>query len=383
MIQGYLESHVKEQIERSLYLKSLIPRKVYPELIGLADRCSRILDDNIGYLRFLLQQLELRNAGDVRDLYRSFRVAYRDIETVEYFGIPALHFQTDSSKFLNKFIFAIKDEINLPFVAPAVACFSNGYFWVHGTTNVMFMPIGEANSLLHLPDVFHELGHSTLFNRENDLRLEEIKITYSEIIRKITTYFENSYNKKQKRTGPPEVPMIIRHLHSQWKSWVNEFFSDLFACYTLGPAYTWAHLHLTTKKCDDVYKFEKPPVPQSHPSDDSRMKLLEIGLKKTGFSSEAQEIRSIWDCMPFVTSSSPIYEYQYAYPTSLMEDLAELVLKGMKKSEISILTPEILNKLDDKSIRKILNEAWKNFWKNPNFREWETTTLRTLNQSYA
>lgn len=381
MIRGYLASHVKEQIERSLYLKSLIPRKIYPELLGLADRCSRILNDNIEYLRYLLMELELRNSGDVRDIYRSFRASYRGIETVEYFGIPALHFQTDNSKFLNKLIFSIKNEINLPFVVPSVACFSSRYFWIHSTTNVMFIPIGEADSLLHLPDVFHELGHSTLFNRENDPGLEEIKKAYLDIIDKITTHFEGEYQKKERRTGPPQVPIIIRYLHSQWKNWVNEFFADLFACYTLGPAYAWAHLHLTTKKSDGVYQFEKPPIPQTHPSDDSRMSLLEIGLKKAGFSEDAEKIRSVWDRMPFVTSSNPIYEYRYAYPRSLMEDLAELVFRGIEKSDISILTPEMLNKLDEKSIRRTLNEAWRNFWENPNFREWEKNALKMLIQS--
>jgi len=380
MTKKYLESHIEEQIERSLYLKSLIPRPIdYPELVGLADRCSRILDENIGYLRYLLKELEPRNEEDVRDLYRSFRVAYRNIETIEYFGIPALHFQSADVKFLNKLVFRIQNEINLPFVAPSVACFSNRYYWIHGITNVMFMPIGEASSLLHLPDIYHELGHSTLFNKENDKRLVEIKNTYKEVIQRITHYFENIYHKKQRRTGPPEVPMLVRHLHSQWKSWINEFFSDLFACYTLGPAYAWAHLHLTTKKSDDIYKFEKPPIPQSHPSDDSRMKILVIGLEEAGFSNEAKEILSVWKSMPFATSSRPIYEYQYAYPNLLMQEIAKLIRKGIEKSEISTLTPERLDSLDTKSIRKMLNEAWNRFWLDSKaFREWETKTLESI-----
>lgn len=173
--------------------------------------------------------------------------------------------------------------------------------------------------------------------------------------------------------------MIVRHLHSQWKSWIDEFFSDLFACYTLGPAYAWAHLHLTTKKSDDIYRFEKPPVPQSHPSDDSRMKILEIGLEEISFSNEAKEILSVWKRMPFATSSRPIHEYQYAYPNLLMKKIAKLILKGIERSEISTLTPERLDGLDTKSIRKMLNEAWNRFWLDSRaFREWETETLDSI-----
>jgi hypothetical protein len=383
MIHGYLSSHIKEQIERALYLKSLIPRTIYPELASLADRCSRILEENINYLRLLLRILKDSEGEDIRDLYRSFRVAYREIETVEYFGIPALHFQTNSSKFLNKLIFGIQNEINLPFIAPSVACFSNGYYWIHGTTNVMFMPIGEPNSLLQLPDVFHELGHCVLFKKDNDLRLGEVKIAYSEIIGRITSHFEILRDKKRKSTAPSELPMIIRHLHSQWKYWASEFFSDLFACYTVGPAYAWAHLHLTTKKSDDIYRFEKPPLVQTHPSDDSRMKILEIGLKKIGFEDDAKTIRSVWDSMLFVTSSTPIHEYQYAYPTSLMEAFADLVLRGVEGSKIRVITPEKLEMLDENSIRKIFNDSWKMFWTQPNYLEWEKSKLNSLNQLYT
>lgn len=383
MIKDYLKSHIKEQIERSLYLKSLIPRPIhYPELTGLVDRCSRILDENIKYLRYLLNELEMRDdSDDIRDLYRSFRVAYRNIETIEYFGIPALHFQSDDVKFLNKLIFTIQNEINLPFVAPSVACFSNRYYWIHGITNVIFMPIGEASSLLHLPDIFHELGHATLYNKDNDIRLEEIKNIYKEMIDLITDYYEKLLAKKERKTGPQEILFLIKHIHSQWKKWINEFFSDLFACYSLGPAYVWAHLHLILKKSDDVYKFEKLLIPQSHPSDDSRMKMMEIGLRLNNFNTDTDEIIRTWNSMPFVTSSTPIHEYQYAYPKPLMEKIAELMLDGMKKSGFSILTPDELRKLDESNIRKILNDAWKEFWKNPNYIEWEKNTLDGLKRT--
>lgn len=383
MIKDYLKAHIKEQIERSLYLKSLIPRPIhYAELTGLVDRCSRILDDNIKFLRYLLNELEMRDdEDDIRDLYRSFRVAYRNIETIEYFGIPALRFQSDDVKYLNKLIFTIQNEINTPFVAPSVACFSNRYYWIHGITNVIFMPIGEASSLLHLPDIFHELGHATLFNKDNDIRLEEIKNLHIEIISLITNFYEELLARKEKKTGPQEIIFLIKHIHAQWKKWINEFFSDLFACYSLGPAYVWAHLHLILKKSDDVYKLEKPPIPQSHPSDDSRMKMMEIGLRLNGFDTDADEIIRTWNSMPFVTSSVPILEYQYAYPNPLMEKIGKLTLDGMKKSGFSILTPEELRKLDDSNIRKILNDAWKEFWKNPNYIEWEKNTLDRLKRT--
>jgi len=380
MNKSYLKANIIEAIERAKYLKNLIHRPIeYPEIIGLVEKCSSILDGNILYLNEMIDKVKEREENDIRDLFRSYRQSFRAIRTIEYFGIPALHYQTDDVKFLNKLIFKIHNEINLPFVAPCVACYSNKYYWIHGITNVVFMPIGEAGSMLHLPDIFHELGHATIFNKDNDYKLEAIKQTYEKLIDCVTSHYEHERNIRARQTGPEEIPLHIDHWHSQWKErWLDEFFSDLFACYTLGPAYVWAHLHVTTKTSDDIFHLEKPPIPQSHPSDESRMRVLENGLKLIGFIPELKEIIDLWEKMPFVTSSAPIHEYQFAYPKPLMKQIAELMLDGMKKSGFSILTPDELRKLDDSAIRKRLNDAWREFWRNPNYIEWEKRILSDL-----
>ena len=38
--------------------------------------------------------------------------------------------------------------------------------------------------------------------------------------------------------------------------WANEIFCDLFAIYTLGPAYAWAHFHLTARHESDPYEVQ-------------------------------------------------------------------------------------------------------------------------------
>lgn len=155
-------------------------------------------------------------------------------------------------------------------------------------------------------------------------------------------------------------------------------FSDLFACYTLGPAYAWSDLHLATKKSEDVYKLS-PFFPQTHPSDDSRMKMLLIGLNKLGFNNEATTLLSKWEKMPFVANIEPIIEYQYAYPHSLMEEVADLALEGLKEGNFLIMTPKRLGHLEKNNIVKILNEAWTVFWNDSvAFRDWEEKTVQKL-----
>jgi hypothetical protein len=382
-MKDYFRALILEQINRGLCLKKLIPHPLkYAELSSLADRCGRIIDETIGQLKFLLVELPKRDENDTRDIFRGIRRCAQNIELVEYFGISALYYETPEIGYLNKLAFRIHQEINLPLTPPSVACISTKYYYFHPFTNVIFVPVGESNFLLHLPDVFHEIGHEVLFNMENELRLKKVKESYFSAIERITNYYQDLLAKKIRETGPPTTPLIIAHIHSQWKTyWINEFFPDLFALYTLGPAYAWSHLHLVTKKSENVYEFS-PILPQSHPSDDSRMKMLAIGLDKLGFQDEATSVLSKWKDIPLVVNTQPVVEYQYAYPKKLMNEIADIFLVGLKESHFSIATPKKFEGQNPNSIVRLLNDAWNLFWKNPDkFREWEERAIQKLKSS--
>jgi len=337
-----------------------------------------IIDANIEQLKFWLEELQQREESDVRDVFREIRVCTRAIELVECFGISALYYETADIGYLNNLIFQIHKEIKLPLSPPSVACISTKYYYFHPFTNVIFVPVGESRFLLHLPDVFHEVGHEVLSYRENELSLKKIGETYRAAISAITNHYDALLKKKMRATGPRAIPDTIAHIHYQWKTyWINEFFCDLFALYTLGPAYVWAHLHLTTKKSEDVYDFS-PVIPRTHPSDDSRMKMLTIGLSKIGFGGEVPSILSRWNEIPLVVNRQPVTEYQYAYPDDLMNEIAELVLTSLRESGFAVVSPEKLGKKSN-SIVHLLNEAWEMFWNNPEaFTDWEGRTVQKL-----
>jgi len=378
-MKDYLRAIVQEQINRGLCLKELIhhPRE-YPELSSLAERCRMIIDANIQQLRFLLEELDKREENDTRDIFRGIRNCAREIELVEYFGISALYYETPEIGYLNKLVFRIHREINLPLIPPSVACISTKYYYFHPFTNVIFVPVGESRFLLHLPDVFHEIGHEVLSSKENELSLRKISESYSTAIRTITSYYDELLKKKMRETGPRAIPAVIAHIHYQWKTyWINEFFSDLFAVYTLGPAYAWAHLHLTTKKSEDVYEFSNI-FPRSHPSDDSRMKMLVVALNKLGFGDEASLVLSKWNEIPLVVNTQPVAEYQYAYPDDLINRIADLLLTGLRDNGFVVVSPEKLRR-EANSIVNLLNKAWTLFWDNPEtFIEWEESAVQKL-----
>jgi len=378
-MKDYLKAIILEQINRALCLKNLIHPVKYQELSGLAERCTNIIDTITHQLRLLLVELEKRDEHDIRDILRAIRRRVREIEMVESYGVSALYYVNDEIRYMNSLIHQIHKEINLPLSKPSVACISTRYYYFHPFTNVIFVPVGESNFILHLPDAFHEMGHYVLYNRENTLRLKGVNEKYKTAIEKITDYYQKLLTKKIRETGPEILPRLIMHIHSQWKEyWINEFFCDLFALYVLGPAYAWSHLHLTIKKSEDVYKFSTI-LPQTHPSDDSRTRMLLIGLNRLGFKKEASSILSKWNNMPLVLNAEPVVEYQYAYPEDLMKEVAELFLEGLKDGNFSIISPNNLKERNSNSIIKILNDAWNLFWKNPDiFRYWEEKTIQKL-----
>jgi hypothetical protein len=214
---------------------------------------------------------------------------------------------------------------------------------------------------------------------ETELRLKGVKEAFQSCVSKVNDYYINVLRAKTREDGPREILLIIERIHNNWESWIQEFFCDLFALYTLGPAYAWSHLHLTTKKSKDIHQLSVP-LEQSHPSDESRMRMLIEGLKITNFGGEAEAIRKKWDAVTGFWAQPSSY-YQYAYPNELLREIAILALDGLQKSGFLIASNKILKDAGRAmEVRSILNEAWQRFWNSPyeEFRVWEESRIQNL-----
>jgi len=253
------------------------------------------------------------------------------------------------------------------------------YYFSHPFTNVIFTPLTEAQFLLHMPDLYHEIGHCIFENMESELRLKSVRDSYQMAFSRVTNHYTQLIKSKRDEFGPEQISMVIKRLHSHWKSWIIEFFCDLFALYTVGPAYVWSHLHLTMKRSDDIHKLSV--IQQTHPSDESRMRVLLIGLKWLGLDEEKERIKSKWsEAATFW--GNPATEYQYAYPSNLLEDIVGLIMDGLKRSGITVFPSESSSR-NDGGIRALLNEAWKVFWDSEpeDFRNWEKDHIESLRDS--
>ena len=370
-VKDYLKGLIQEEMNRGQSLKAMIPRPLkYSELEGLAVDCETKIEATLGLLQDIAGELEDRGDGDIRDLHRKLRQCHRYLALLESFGVTALYCGTPEIGYLTKLVYKVHQEINFPVSPPSVACISTEYYYYHAVTNVIFVPLTESDYLLHIPDLFHEMGHA-VFDRREEPRLEQSNKAYLEILQTITQHYHTLLKQKRRETGPRMYPDLIRHLYQQWLNWIVEFFCDLFALYTLGPAYAWAHLHLSSKTSDDVYRLPFPEW-EEHPSDEARMRMLRFGLEFQGFGTDAKAIEAKWNGMPFTHVSRPSRDYHYAYPDDLLKKVAGTVFEGLKRNRFNVVDAQRLSQLGEDSIVHLLNEAWDHFWQDPcSFRKWE------------
>ena len=313
-------------------------------------------------------------------MWRQVRAIIRDIEWTEKYGLPALYYPSKEVDFLNKLMFQMVKEIRLPLEPPSVAPFSTKYYYTAPVVNVVFVPLSEPDFLTHLPDLYHELGHYvslSMHGEDSDGRLNPLAANYQSAFSAITAHYNNLLTQKIRTSELEDIVYLIRRIFGNWKNWIEEFFGDIFAVGVLGPAYAWSHLHLSTKLSENIFRLSKV-LEESHPSNESRMRILNKTLTMLGFESEARSISRKWSEIMGIGKPKP--EYQYAYPDFLLENLARCVIQGMKDCGIIVSSPELLLSKEGADIRVIMNSAWNNYWElDPkDYREWEKQSLSEL-----
>jgi hypothetical protein len=380
-VWNYIDALIVEQTNRIMTLKGFIALPLKSSYLGqLSERCNTILESQLRVLFELRTQLR-EPYCDIRQVHRKVRGIIKNISVVESYGISSLRFQTEEVDFLNGVTFEISNRISLPLIPPSVSCLSTEYFYFEPVTRVIYVPQAEPYFLLHLPDLYHEIGHYVLSSSLDGYPTERLLIianAMQEVFSEITQHFSEQIENANLNPGPKEIPMILNRIHAGWKSWLHEFLCDLFAIFTLGPAYAWSHLHLVAKTSDNVYQCSWLQ-PEDHPADEARMKLMLKGLKLTGFKNDVEEIQTKWLQLTRTLDSPDAY-YQFAYAEHLLNILSEKFLAAMKTAGFVIFTPNQLNNSGNNDISIILNNAWTAFWRlDPEeYREWEKAQIETL-----
>ena len=369
----YFDGAVNQLRERGQRLISLIPTGLPREFHLLEKTCRDRLTDTLDELRKLVIDPIWFKSENQPERLRQFKRLVRDLDILETVCIAALERANHSDLHLNRLVERIRQEIAYPLLPPVVTPISQAYFQTWPDFYLMLVPLSEGNFLLHLPDLYHELAHP-LFRERYDQRVTVFQDAFNEVVEAVTVYTENEIEKERRRGSPGPFQDYLELWLICWlKGWAEEFFCDLFAVYTLGPAFAWSHLHLAATRGDEPYLV---PLRRftTHPPDGARMAAMLEGLTLTGFSTEATEIEARWDQLVITSQSQPEAEYHRCFPRQIIKLLAEKALAGISGMNCRIASPTT-----NDYVHSVFNQAWSEFWRDPSsYAEWEKRAVEAL-----
>lgn len=375
MIEAYIDAAIHQAQERARILKAKISYSTQVnEFAALRQRCENLIDgliDGFGYLS--VDPVTLRQ-DLLAERIRLFRRLLADLTHVETTAVAALTRSHADDAALSRLVADIHREIRCPLAPPTVTCLSRAYFSINPVFRLLEVPLAESDFLLHLPDLYHEIAHP-LITEENNPAVEPYQLEYSRFLGAALAYFEDERKGNLRSTGPRRYfGDVIDILEYAWTvAWANEIFCDLFAIYTLGPAYAWAHFHLTAGQDADPYGVQLWGS-LSHPPDHARMEAMIAGLDLIGFADDAAVVRRTWQGLLDATGATQDHMFRRACPTELLERAAIHALEGLRRINCRIVTPRTTGEVHD-----LLNAAWDKFWSKPNeYHAWERDAVARL-----
>lgn len=368
-VKDYLDGAEADLLQRGKTLLSKIPARQPREFHLLTLACKNELTR-------LLDELQSLKILPVAERLRKFQRIVADIETLEINGFAALNRATEDDRFLNILIEHITQEINYPLLPPVVTSLSHSYFYIFHKLNLLCVPLGETSALLHLPDLYHELAHP-IADERYEPAAQPFRAGLKKSLSIIGKHIAAEQEREQRSRGPQSFKLYLDTWWRSWnQSWLVEFFCDLFATYTLGPAFAWANLHLCAKRGGNVFDVPRH-VATSHPSDSARMQIILEALRRTGFVTEARQIAIRWKQFLDVAEYEPTAEYGRCYNTDLLNQLVEISYQSIEQMGCRIVNPSTSD-----PVYTLLNTAWNQFWNSPNsYPQWEASAVQQLRQT--
>jgi hypothetical protein len=376
MIEDYLETAIRQAQERAKLLKAKIPQPVKAaEFVALQQLCESRIDDIIRLFEYLSSDPTILTKDLVKERIRIFRRAIGELSQLETSAITALNRVHDDDIFPNKLVFQIHKEINFPLSPPTVTCLSREYFSINPALHLLEVPLAESEFLLHLPDLYHEIAH-LLIATTNNPKAEPVQQALGQFLFAVAQHFDKERTTNLRATGPTDYfAQVFDLLERFWIPWATEIFCDLFAIYTLGPAYAWSHFHLTAEHGGDPYDIRLNNF-MSHPPDQARMEAMLMALDILDFKKQASDIKEKWNSLVKSIGAEQTPMYRRACPSQLIQQAVTYTLDGVKKIGCRVVSENTTGMIHD-----LLNTAWQQFWVAPNqFPAWERQTINTLKQ---
>jgi hypothetical protein len=361
---------VTSQLERRVReLRMRIHRQLPRDYDALAQKCREKLDGVLVDLRSVRDEYADVDSQPAR--LRHLRRTVSDLSQLETVAVAALDRAREDDHYLNELLYRITREIGYPLITPVVTTLSSEYFHIYPDFNLLCVPLSEGKFLLHLPDLYHELAHPLLVVRDEPL-VESFQRAQDACLAQVLSYLQGEKTKAGRRRSPDSLSYQIELWELTWiRSWLDEFMCDLFAVYTLGPAFAWSHLHLSMLRGQDP--FEVPRLQfSSHPADDARMQTMLVGLAQSGFEQGAGEIEEAWRSFLCSCGASAEPEYGHCFPAPLLATIAGATRRGIAGMKCRLAEPSTSD-----PVHLCLSDAWREFRRDPSgYPQWEETCVR-------
>ncbi|SPP92794.1 hypothetical protein [Bradyrhizobium vignae] len=380
MLDEYLAVSARQLASRGRLLLGKIPRNLPlhygPIITTTQTRLNRSIED---LLAFAEQNHPAPSSG-LRQ--RQFRRLVEDLDLIEMVALTALERTTPEDLFLTPFVNAICKELAYPLLPPVVTASSSQYFFIYSDFHLLFVPLMEGHFLLHLPDLYHELAHPLLAStHRNDPLTEPIRAALWDLTTEAGRHFESQIAAVHRGRTPRDIGDLSRSAEFSWAAaWGAEFFCDIFATCTVGPAFAWSHLHLHSKRGQRQPAYSVPEFgTSSHPADDARMQVILSTLRRLGFDEVAGEISQLWRSLVRVAEPTVPPEFARCYPTELLELCVDKAMEATPAMSCHLAGPVLTG-----AVRGVLNEAWTRLWERPSeYLDWERETVGKLRSQYA
>ena len=377
----YPEVALAEGIARAERALARVPTNPSDELVPLGLRCYDELNRIIGTLSQLAEKAASGGARQQSQRHRQYQRAVRDIEFIEGVGLTALERANETDWRLNRLVKQIRKEISYPLILPpAVTSISREYFYIHTRFdfNLLCVPPGEGYSLLHLADIYHELAHPLLLDSHLP-STRPLRHGLTAIRDLVLEHFFTEMQEEERQRGPREFTAYLELWMQCWyRHWATELICDLFATYTLGPAFAWAHVHLCAKRSQTAFAVPNETL-LTHPADDARMQVMLFGLDRLGFQEQATAIEKRWLEVVKLFASGRQAEYRRCYPRKLLGKIEDVTYEAVSKTGCRIATPGLTD-----FVHSTLNQAWEKFWDGSDtFHQWEEEAVAKLYQYCA
>ncbi len=298
----------------------------------------------------------------------------REFNAYHTYRFLAIKNYGDPEIFFYRLIKKIYKEHRITSVPPIVSTISNHdyYYWAVPMLEIIAIPSGEENSLLNLPDMYHEIGHllySMYEGRSCELSAPEIEKHFK---REIATL----HDKKQYAHFGAEVERA-KYL---WQvSWLEEFSCDLAGTYMTGAAYAWTNLKLISADHGSSKIFE---YNDTHPANEARMRIILLMLEKLGLTEEKKQIEETWQRF---LSEAEIFRpsaYKLIYPDKLFKLIIDEFIGFYDNADLAPCT-ELLG-AQNKSVSELLSAAWQTAQTDPlNFYQHETDVINGLKAQFG